>query len=467
MVMVTMSALGRCLRSSSTSSSFCLSFSHSSVLSLSPSSSSSPSSPSLLSPSLSRLSPSSILESKSVSPFCPLPLVSSSLSSFSTSCCSSFPSFLSCPATFPSSCSTIPSSSLSPSSPLFSPSVVGQTRGYVASLRHFRRPGSPATTTIRSRSLGNRSTCYACCYCSCCNSSRHCGLCPSEQSLRSPQVVTSGWRWGHPLLRSTWRGVARTPHAGGSRSAGAKGPEEGSGGSDDTRGRGGGEGDASGAASGTRAPGNSAKENIFSELYENPWTVPNALCVTRIALSPVIACLVADEEFGLALGLLSLAGVTDLLDGFIARTWPSQQSALGSALDPLADKILISVLYISLTCAHLIPVPLTALIISRDIALIGAVFYVRYRTVPPPCTLARYFNPRFATAQLKPTLISKVNTAVQLFLVAASLAAPVLHQMDSPLLVALWYVTALTTVGSGYSYYRYGRQTVRVLNGTK
>ncbi|XP_061436812.1 cardiolipin synthase (CMP-forming) [Lethenteron reissneri] len=254
----------------------------------------------------------------------------------------------------------------------------------------------------------------------------------------------------------------------------ALGPEEGSGGSDDTRGRGGGGGggDSSGAASGTRAPGNSAKENIFSELVnyprtENPWTVPNALCVTRIALSPVIACLVADEEFGLALGLLSLAGVTDLLDGFIARTWPSQQSALGSALDPLADKILISVLYISLTCAHLIPVPLTALIISRDIALIGAVFYVRYRTVPPPCTLARYFNPRFATAQLKPTLISKVNTAVQLFLVAASLAAPVLHQMDSPLLVALWYVTALTTVGSGYSYYRYGRQTVRVLNGTK
>ncbi|XP_075926582.1 cardiolipin synthase (CMP-forming) isoform X2 [Petromyzon marinus] len=404
MVMVTMSVLGRCLRSSSTSSSFCLSFSHSSVLSLSPSSSPSSSSPSLLSPSLS---PPSILESKS--PFCLLPFSTSS-SPFSTLCCSSLPSFLSCPATFLSSCSTIPSSSLSPSPPLFSPSVVGKTRGYVASLRHFRRPGSPATTTIRSPSFGNRSTCEACCYCSCSSSSRHRGLCPSERSLRSPQVVTSGWRWGHPLLRSTWRGVARTPHAGGSRSAGAKGPEEGGGGSD-TRGGGGG-GDASGAASGTRAPGNSAKENIFSELYENPWTVPNALCVTRIALSPVIACLVADEEFGLALGLLLLAGVTDLLDGFIARTWPSQQSALGSALDPLADKILISVLYISLTCAHLIPVPLTALIISRDIALIGAVFYVRYRTVPPPCTLARYFNPRFATAQLKPTLISKATQGI-------------------------------------------------------
>lgn len=97
------------------------------------------------------------------------------------------------------------------------------------------------------------------------------------------------------------------------------------------------------------------------------------------------------------------------LDGFIARTWPTQKSALGSALDPLADKILISVLYVSLTYAELIPgtslsawmsccvvgaffkvnsalllAPLTALVIFRDIGLIAAVFWVRYKTVPPP-----------------------------------------------------------------------------------
>lgn len=100
------------------------------------------------------------------------------------------------------------------------------------------------------------------------------------------------------------------------------------------------------------------------------------------------------------------------LDGFIARTWPNQKSALGSALDPLADKILISVLYVSLTYAELIPgtslyiyellhflrlflmsaldsllltlAPLTALVICRDIGLIAAVFWVRYKTVPPP-----------------------------------------------------------------------------------
>ncbi|XP_039594800.1 cardiolipin synthase (CMP-forming) isoform X1 [Polypterus senegalus] len=202
----------------------------------------------------------------------------------------------------------------------------------------------------------------------------------------------------------------------------------------------------------------------FRELYENPWTIPNFLCMARIGLSPILGYLIVEKEFHLSLGLFVLAGVTDLLDGYIARNWANQKSALGSALDPLADKILISVLYISLTYAHLIPSPLTALVISRDIALIAAVFYVRYRTVPPPRTLAKFFNPCYATAQLKPTFISKVNTAVQLILVAASLAAPVFQYVDSICLQALWYITATTTAASAYSYYHYGKKTVQVLN---
>ncbi|CAK6978147.1 cardiolipin synthase (CMP-forming) [Scomber scombrus] len=154
----------------------------------------------------------------------------------------------------------------------------------------------------------------------------------------------------------------------------------------------------------------------------------------------------------------------ELLDGYIARTWPTQKSALGSALDPLADKILISILYVSLTYAEIIPAPLTALVIFRDIGLIAAVFWVRYKTVPPPVTLSKFFNPCYTTAQLKPTLFSKVNTAVQLLLVAASLAAPVFHFPDSILLQCLWYITAVTTTVSGYSYWHYGRKTVQVLN---
>uniref|UniRef100_A0A8C4UL14 Cardiolipin synthase (CMP-forming) n=1 Tax=Falco tinnunculus TaxID=100819 RepID=A0A8C4UL14_FALTI len=198
--------------------------------------------------------------------------------------------------------------------------------------------------------------------------------------------------------------------------------------------------------------------------YENPWTVPNMLSMARMGLAPVLGYLIVEENFDVALGVFVLAGVTDLLDGFIARNWANQKSALGSALDPLADKILISVLYVSLTCANLIPVSLTSMIILRDVALIAAVFYVRYKTLSPPRTLSRYFNPCYATAQLKPTLISKMNTAVQLILVAASLAAPVFNYVDSIYLQTLWCITAFTTVTSAYSYYHYGRKTVQVIN---
>uniref|UniRef100_A0A3P9LP34 Cardiolipin synthase (CMP-forming) n=1 Tax=Oryzias latipes TaxID=8090 RepID=A0A3P9LP34_ORYLA len=202
----------------------------------------------------------------------------------------------------------------------------------------------------------------------------------------------------------------------------------------------------------------------FKELYENPWTIPNLLCVCRILLAPFLGHLVVQQRFDLSLALFVLAGATDLLDGYIARRWPTQKSALGSALDPLADKILISILYVSLTYAELIPAPLTALVIFRDVGLIAAVFWVRYKTVPPPVTLSKFFNPCYTTAQLKPTLFSKVNTAIQLCLVAASLAAPVFHFTDSVLLQCLWYVTAVTTAASGYSYWHYGRKTVQVLN---
>lgn len=202
----------------------------------------------------------------------------------------------------------------------------------------------------------------------------------------------------------------------------------------------------------------------FKELYENPWTIPNLLCVSRILLAPFLGHLIIQQHFHLSLALFTLAGATDLLDGYIARTWPTQKSALGSALDPLADKILISILYVSLTYAELIPAPLTALVIFRDIGLIAAVFWVRYKTVPPPVTLSKFFNPCYTTAQLKPTLFSKVNTAIQLCLVAASLAAPVFQYTDSVLLQCLWYVTAVTTAASGYSYWHYGRKTVQVLN---
>ncbi|KFO96940.1 Cardiolipin synthase, partial [Calypte anna] len=198
--------------------------------------------------------------------------------------------------------------------------------------------------------------------------------------------------------------------------------------------------------------------------YENPWTIPNILSMARMGLAPVLGYLIVEENFDVALGVFVLAGVTDLLDGFIARNWANQKSALGSALDPLADKILISVLYVSLSCANLIPVSLTSMIILRDVALIAAVFYVRYKTLSPPRTLSRYFNPCYATAQLKPTFISKVRVVTQYKRAYANFESPVFNYVDSMYLQTLWCITALTTVTSAYSYYHYGRKTVQVIN---
>ncbi|GAV00664.1 hypothetical protein RvY_11482-2 [Ramazzottius varieornatus] len=89
------------------------------------------------------------------------------------------------------------------------------------------------------------------------------------------------------------------------------------------------------------------KENIF--------TIPNLLCVVRIGLTPYIGYLILHQDFRLACGVAFFAGLTDLADGYIARKFPSQRSNAGSFLDPLADKLLVTTVVITLTMVHLIP----------------------------------------------------------------------------------------------------------------
>lgn len=142
--------------------------------------------------------------------------------------------------------------------------------------------------------------------------------------------------------------------------------------------------------------------------------------------------------------------VSPQLDGLIARNWVSQASKLGSFLDPMADKLLVGSLVISLTYCSLLPLWLSAMIILRDVSLIAAGFVIRYISLSPPVsslihfrcgsnrfdvnltisqhceqrTITRYFDATHVTAKLKPTLTSKVNTGVQLICIAASLGAP-------------------------------------------
>ncbi|XP_011338317.2 probable cardiolipin synthase (CMP-forming) isoform X2 [Ooceraea biroi] len=195
---------------------------------------------------------------------------------------------------------------------------------------------------------------------------------------------------------------------------------------------------------------------------ENIWTVPNLLCMGRIVTSPFLSYLILSQDYQIALWLLAFAGLSDLADGWIARTWTSQASKLGSFLDPVADKLLVGTLFLSLAWVGLIPVPLTCLVVARDVALVTAASYIRYRTLPPPKTLARYFDPTHATVQLAPTITSKLNTGIQLTLVAGTLAAPVYHFVDHPILQGLCYVTAITTIAGGASYL-FSKDTYKLL----
>lgn len=185
---------------------------------------------------------------------------------------------------------------------------------------------------------------------------------------------------------------------------------------------------------------------------ENILTIPNALCVGRGLMSPYLGYVIVQQDYRLAMGLLLFAGLTDLLDGQIARRWPSQMSKAGSFLDPMADKLLMGSVVISLTYVELMPLWLTTVILGRDVFLVAAGFVIRYMSLPPPKTLTRYFDASHATAQLAPTFISKVNTAVQLATVGISLGAPIWDYVDHPMLQGLWALTGLTTAAAAISY---------------
>lgn len=185
---------------------------------------------------------------------------------------------------------------------------------------------------------------------------------------------------------------------------------------------------------------------------ENIYTIPNCLCITRILLTPYLGILIVGSQFDSALIILGVAALTDLLDGWIARTWKTQSSKIGSFLDPVADKVLIGTLFLTLTYADLIPVVLTGAVVARDIILVIAGFVVRYKSIPPPRTLVKFFDVSYATVQLSPTFISKINTGVQLLLVGTTVSAPVFNYVGHPFFEYLWYITGATTAASAISY---------------
>ena len=193
-------------------------------------------------------------------------------------------------------------------------------------------------------------------------------------------------------------------------------------------------------------------------------TVPNALTVLRMAMSPFLGVAVMRGEWDAAATGFAFAAALDVADGAIARAWPSQASKIGSYLDPVADKLLMGCVAIPLAAVYALPPEVVALWVSRDVGLVAGGFYVRAITRPPG---VRFFErDDSATPHVKASMLSKVNTAVQVALViwalgahtSAGVALPV--TMGAPF-TALAAVSAATTVLSGATYFRQAQAAIR------
>ncbi len=135
--------------------------------------------------------------------------------------------------------------------------------------------------------------------------------------------------------------------------------------------------------------------------------LPNLITIARILLVPVVVWAIASHEMQVAFVLFLLAGVSDAVDGFLAKRF-HMKSELGAYLDPLADKVLIVSIYVALGITEAIPRWIVILVVSRDILIVGGIMLAVFLGKP---------------MKVKPVLVSKLNTAAQIVFACLVLAA--------------------------------------------
>jgi len=184
-------------------------------------------------------------------------------------------------------------------------------------------------------------------------------------------------------------------------------------------------------------------------LRKEIWTVPNMITISRIVASPCLAFAIVNDMKEVALIGCCVAGFSDWLDGYIAKNY-NQMTVLGGMLDPIADKVMIGCLSLGLAFKGLLPLPLAGVVVGRDVMLLAASFYLRHRERPMG---APFFDTTYsATFEITPSTLSKVNTGVQFVLLASTLSNFAIGAPALPYIEPLWYLTALTTIGSGIGY---------------
>ena len=175
-------------------------------------------------------------------------------------------------------------------------------------------------------------------------------------------------------------------------------------------------------------------------------TLPNLLTIFRMVLIPVFVTMLFYQRFLLALGIFVLAGVTDGLDGLLARRF-NQKSQLGTILDPIADKLLLVTSFVVLSMRGVFPQPLpnhlpipfwvTVAVISRDVFIIVGAAAINIVT---------------GFRGFRPSWLGKINTAVQIFSITVILFASRVHYGSGYYLPTIYATVFALAVLSGAHY---------------
>ncbi len=168
----------------------------------------------------------------------------------------------------------------------------------------------------------------------------------------------------------------------------------------------------------------------------NASQLPNLLTVSRIAAAPILILMLKDRDYATALAVFLAAGVSDALDGWIAKRF-RYTSRLGAILDPIADKILLVSSYMMLMLLDHLPFWLVLTVVFRDLLIVGG--YVAYTSV-------------VGTVNMRPSMLSKLNTLLQIMLVLVVLVQESIGLHYVMLVDALIYTVFVTTVASGMHY---------------
>lgn len=164
--------------------------------------------------------------------------------------------------------------------------------------------------------------------------------------------------------------------------------------------------------------------------------LPNMITIGRLVLVPLVIAMIGRGEWQFAFFAFVLAGVSDGVDGYIARRF-SMRSELGAYLDPLADKALLVSIYVTLAIVGVMPGWLAIVVVSRDMMIVGAVVLSWLLDNP---------------VEINPSFLSKVNTTGQIGLAGLVLGSHAFGFADSIFLPELMLVVAGLTIASMAAY---------------